>query len=139
MKQGFCFCPIFLLTLHENWRFQISWLLLSNWLILFLKNLLLFSFVSFVCGVLWNTPFSFCNLLKNNYLCIMDELKAFRERANAHGICSMANMWDKAQSKKQLMDLAVEIMNCILCSSKMESLWGWKPRAKWVPKRKSFD
>lgn len=60
----------------------------------------------------------------------MDELKAFRERANAHGICSMANMWDKVQSKKQLMDLAMSIQGIEFIAHAIHE--GWAPDVSFI-------
>ena len=54
-------------------------------------------------------------------------LENFREQANAHGICEMANDWDKAKSKKQLVDLALSIRGIEYISKAISEGWGISP------------
>lgn len=52
------------------------------------------------------------------------DLKEFRENAIKHGICGMLHDWDKANSKKQLMDIALSAPGMeYIAKSTMED-WG---------------
>lgn len=54
-------------------------------------------------------------------------LEDFRKQADIHGICDMAHDWDKAKSKKQLIDLALSIRGIEFIAKAISEGWGISP------------
>jgi hypothetical protein len=54
----------------------------------------------------------------------MVTLTEFRENATAHGICDMAQQWDAAQNKRQLMDLALSAKGMPYVARAIAEGWG---------------
>lgn len=57
----------------------------------------------------------------------MITLEQFKSNAKEHGICEMIADWDNAKSKKQLMDLALNIRAIEYIAMSTASGWGLSP------------
>lgn len=54
----------------------------------------------------------------------MNELAEFRQRADEHGICEMAQQWDAAGSKRKLIDLALSARGMEYIAASTAEGWG---------------
>jgi hypothetical protein len=57
----------------------------------------------------------------------MITLADFRQNAASHGICPLSEQWDKARSKKQLMDLALSAKAMPYIARAIAEGWGVSP------------
>lgn len=57
----------------------------------------------------------------------MVDLLEFKKNAVEHGICELLEDWNKAQSKKQLIDLALSIKGIQYLAPAIASGWGISP------------
>lgn len=51
-------------------------------------------------------------------------LEQFRKNADIHGVCGMSKLWDSCKTKKQLIDLALDIKGIMYISKAMADGWG---------------
>ena len=54
-------------------------------------------------------------------------LEQFKENAQKHGICEMLDDWNRAKSKKQLMDIALNVRGIEYLSESIAQGWGISP------------
>ena len=57
----------------------------------------------------------------------MITLQEFKENAKKHGICEMLQDWDNAKSKKQLMDVVLNVRGVQYLANAIFDGWGMSP------------